>query len=162
MIKLWASRLNIVVALTMSLGKSYTRECSWTVNYFVVVNIIVWLWLDGRGTWLQVDNRNLWFVLIYCDCMCSWAWENDKSHSENLPRSSIAFDSTVPASIPRAPKSTRDAASLSRRWLDMSIWPRALCLLDHRQGSFTALICFDSVIEEHNPFGEPKSRIIST
>lgn len=60
-----------------------------------------------------------------------------------------------PSSICRAIKSMRAAASLSRRWLVRSIWPRGWLRLERRQGSFTALMCFDSVIDEHKPFGAP-------
>ena len=35
----------------------------------------------------------------------------------------------------------------------------ALNLLDLRQGSLTALMCFDSVIDEHNPLGAPNMRM---
>ena len=31
--------------------------------------------------------------------------------------------------------------------------------LDRRQGSFTALICFDSMIDEQSPFGDPNKGI---
>ena len=35
----------------------------------------------------------------------------------------------------------------------------ALYRLDRRQGSFTALICFDSVIDEQSPLGDPNKGI---
>jgi hypothetical protein len=49
--------------------------------------------------------------------------------------------------------------SLSIREFVSNIWFKALKRLERRQGSFTALMCLDSVIEEHKPFGDPKSMI---
>lgn len=63
------------------------------------------------------------------------------------------------SSIPRRVKSTRAADSLSRRWFMYSICFRALYLFERRQGCLTALICLDSVIEEHRPLGAPNSRM---
>lgn len=54
----------------------------------------------------------------------------------------------ISKSNPRNMKSTRDADSLSMRWFVMSIWPNTWKQLDRHQGSFMALICFDSVIED--------------
>jgi hypothetical protein len=55
-----------------------------------------------------------------------------------------------PLSIPRDLKSIRQAASLSSRWLVSSICPRASKWLERRQGSLTAFMCLDSVIDEHS------------
>lgn len=68
---------------------------------------------------------------------------------------------TDPDNIPRLWKSTLAAASLSKRSLVLSISPRGWFLLDRRQGFLTAIMCFDSVIEEHRPFGAPKFRMCS-
>ena len=68
-------------------------------------------------------------------------------------------DRQVPSSMPRLAKSTRAAASLSSRWSVSSIWLSALKRLERCYGSFTALICLDSVIEEQRPFGAPKACI---
>lgn len=61
--------------------------------------------------------------------------------------------------MPRRTKSVRIAVSLSRRVLVVIICIVALYRLDRRQGSFTALICFDSVIDEQRPLGAPNARI---
>ena len=65
------------------------------------------------------------------------------------------------SSIPRFAKSERAAANCTSLWFVVSIWLSALFLFDRRQGSLTARICWDSVIEELIPFGAPKSRIRS-
>ena len=62
-------------------------------------------------------------------------------------------------SILWASKLAREAAGNESRWLVWSICPMALCLLDHCQGFFTAVMCFDSVIDVHSPFGAPNKRI---
>lgn len=41
------------------------------------------------------------------------------------------------------------AASLSRHWFVSNICPSTLNLLNHCHNSFTALMCFDSVMDEH-------------
>ena len=43
----------------------------------------------------------------------------------------------------------------------MSICLSALNLLEHHHGSLTAQMCFDSVIDEHSPFGAPNNLISS-
>ena len=58
-------------------------------------------------------------------------------------------------SIPCFSKSTAAAASLSIHWFVSNIWPSALYLLERLHGSFTALICFDSVIDVQRLFGVP-------
>ena len=68
-------------------------------------------------------------------------------------------DKHVPSSMPHLVKSTQVAASLSSRELVISICPKASQRLDCLQGSFTALMCFDSVIEEQRPFGVLNTRI---
>ena len=66
---------------------------------------------------------------------------------------------TSPPSMPHALKSARDAASLPSRLLVNNIWPRASYQFERLHGSLTALMCFDSVIEEHKPLEAPNSRI---
>jgi hypothetical protein len=69
------------------------------------------------------------------------------------------YEDVVPSIIP-SPKNIWPAdASLSRREFVTSICFKALYRLERRQGSLTAMMCFDSVIDEHKPFGEPKSRM---
>ena len=65
---------------------------------------------------------------------------------------------TDPLSIPRLAKSTRAADSLSRREFVVSICFSASQRLDRRQGSFTTLMCFDSVMDEQSQFGAPNAR----
>ena len=67
-------------------------------------------------------------------------------------------DLEVGGSIPRRTKSVCMAANLSRCVLVVSICIVALYRLDRRHGSFTDLMCFDSVIDEHKPFGAPNAR----
>lgn len=65
----------------------------------------------------------------------------------------------VPSSMPRDVKSIRAAINLSMRELIMSIWLSASYRFDRRHGFLTAVICFDSVIDEQSPFGAPKFSI---
>ena len=58
-----------------------------------------------------------------------------------------------PTSILQALKSVQEAASLS------SLWPRASKWLEQCQGSLTALMCLDLVIEEQRPLGVPIRKI---
>ena len=58
-------------------------------------------------------------------------------------------------SMPQEESSTQNAASLLRHWLISNIWPRGSFRLDQHQGFLTALMCFDSVIDEQSPFGAP-------
>ena len=51
---------------------------------------------------------------------------------------------------------TRAAVSFSMRRFVSMIWWMALYRLDRRHGRLTAVICFDSVMDEHSPFGAPK------
>ena len=60
---------------------------------------------------------------------------------------------TESSSIPQLAKSTCTATSLSRWAFVVSICFSASQQLDHCQGSFTAGIHFDLVIDEHSPFG---------
>ena len=66
-------------------------------------------------------------------------------------------DKHVPLSMPQLAKSARVAANLCSHELVMSICPKAFQRLDHLQGSFTALMCLDSVIEEQSLFGAPNA-----
>src|SRR5229473_5780952 len=71
----------------------------------------------------------------------------------------IAYKTSL-SSMPHAVKSAWDAAILSSCWLVNNIWPRASYQFEHLHSSLTALMCFDSVIEEHKPLGAPNSWII--
>jgi len=62
----------------------------------------------------------------------------------------------VPCNMPRDEKSARAAANLSFHVLMVSICFSASYLLDRRHGFLTAVMCFDSVIDEQRPFGTPK------
>ena len=57
--------------------------------------------------------------------------------------------------LPVAPKWAQNAARPSVCWLIVSIWHRALYWFDQCHGFLTALMCFDSVIDEQMPFGAP-------
>jgi hypothetical protein len=61
------------------------------------------------------------------------------------------YEEVVPAIIPCSEKTRCAKAILSMREFVRSISTKALCRLERRQGSFTAFICFDSVMEEHKP-----------
>ena len=63
--------------------------------------------------------------------------------------------SNGPSSILRTAKLTWDAASLSKRWFVNSFWLSAWLQLEQHQGSLTALMCLDSVLDEQRPFGAP-------
>ena len=75
---------------------------------------------------------------------------------KDLPKISNLLIHIGPLSIPQFMKSLRAAINWSSRWFVTSIWPSAWFLFDRRQGSLTALICLDSVIDEQTPFGAPK------
>ena len=90
----------------------------------------------------------------------SSSWLAASSTVGCLPLRSIAvYDEVEPAIIPCSAKVLRANDILSKREFVRSICSSALCQLEHRQGSFTALICFDSVMEKHKPLGEPNRQI---
>ena len=74
-------------------------------------------------------------------------------------RTIAVYDDVEPVIIPRSVKAIRANDILSKRELVRSICESALNRLERRQGSFTALICFDSVMDEHRPLGEPNRQI---
>ena len=53
-------------------------------------------------------------------------------------------------------KCTWAAVSFSICQFVSMIWWMALYQLDHHHECLTAAMCFDSVIDEHSPFGAPK------
>lgn len=85
-------------------------------------------------------------------------WEIDRRKQES-PSLQRVSERHVPLSIPCWVKLTCDVASLPRHWLVRSICPSALYRFNRCQGSFTALICCDSVMEEHRPLGAPKAQM---
>ena len=109
-----------------------------------------------------------WFVhgLMYWGSVCDSGMLNkglsvlNCTNHINLWSVPAMSERHVPLSILWAEKLTCTAASLSRRWFVSSICPRALNLLDRCQGYFTALICFDSIMEEQRPFGDPNIQIM--
>ena len=74
-------------------------------------------------------------------------------------RTIVVYDDVEPDIIPRSVKVVCANDILSKREFVQSICSSALCRLERRKGSFTALICFDSVIDEHKPLGEPNKQI---
>jgi hypothetical protein len=103
-----------MVSLTRSFGKHYITKYCWTINYLTVIDIDVWLRLNGMGIWLWCNRRDSLFIFIRC-CMLLFEYARRRPEKEILLRAAKALDKIVPVSIPRASKSTRDAASLSRR-----------------------------------------------
>lgn len=85
----------------------------------------------------------------------------DHARWMNVRKACCAVSRQSPSSMPRSVKSARAVASLSKRWFVNSIRYIALYLFERRHGSFTALICFDSVMEEQSPFGAPKAQMRS-
>ena len=73
-----------------------------------------------------------------------------------------AMEWGLPSSISSEVKWMRAAASLLMRWFMMSICPSGLFFPERRYGRLTALMCFDSVIEEQSPFGAPNCVIEKT
>jgi len=59
--------------------------------------------------------------------------------------------------MPCAIKLLHMAASLSKHWLMVSIWPSAWYLLEQCHGFFTTVMWRDLVIDKHSPPGAPKS-----
>ena len=72
---------------------------------------------------------------------------------------STVYASVDPCIIPRHVNTELAAVSLSSHVLVSNICGSALNRLDRRHSFLTALICFDSVIEEQRLFGEPKRMI---
>ena len=72
---------------------------------------------------------------------------------------SIVYASVDPCIIPQLVNTELATISLSSCVLVSSICGSALNQLDHCHGFLTALICFDSMIEEQRPLGEPKKMI---
>ena len=64
---------------------------------------------------------------------------------------------TDPLSILQLAKLTHAANSLLRWEFVVSICSSASQRLDRRQGSFTTLMCFDSVMNEQSPFRAPNA-----
>ena len=78
---------------------------------------------------------------------------------EHIQRAASTLPKHVSFNIWHFVKSTREVANLSSHWFVTSIWPSALKQFEWCKGSFTALICFDSMIDEHKPFGAPKAQM---
>ena len=74
-------------------------------------------------------------------------------------RSIAVYDDVEPDIRPCSVKILRANDILSNREFVRSICSSALYRLERRHGSFTALICFDSVMDEHRPFGEPNRQM---
>ena len=60
-------------------------------------------------------------------------------------------------SIPQFEKSVQAAVSWSICWFVTKICPRGWFWFEQHQGSLTALMCLDSVVEEQSLLGAPKS-----
>ena len=90
----------------------------------------------------------------------SWLASSTTGTAGGSPLKSIAvYDDVEPDIIPRSVKVLRANDILSKREFVRSICSSALYRLERRQGSLTALMCFDSVMDEHKPLGEPKRHI---
>ena len=85
------------------------------------------------------------------DTECNAEWD-----SLNWQRTS---SKAVPSSIPQLVKSMCAAASLLRWEFVVSICLNALQQLDQHHGSFTTLICFNSVMNEQSPLGAPYAQM---
>jgi len=118
--------------------------------------------VQGRSTSIKIisniPGRDA-SLTTYVDGSSSTAPSSLSSRSNRI--ASIPTGRSGPSSMLCSVKCRRAPASLSRRWLVTSICPRASNLFERRQGSLTARICFDSVIDEHRPFGAPNSSISS-
>ena len=71
----------------------------------------------------------------------------------------MVYDEVVPVIIPRSEKVLHTNDILSKWEFVQSICSSARYQLEHCQGSFTDLMCFDSIMEEHKPLGEPNRQI---
>lgn len=89
----------------------------------------------------------------------SWFKSTSIGSGSSPLRSIAVYDDVEPDIIPCSVKVLRAYDILSSREFVRSICISALNRLERRQGSFTALMCFDSVIDEHKPLGEPNRQI---
>jgi len=90
----------------------------------------------------------------------SSSWSASTGTAGCSPLRSIAvYDDVEPVIIPCSVKVLRANDILSKREFVRSICTSALYRLERRQVSFTTLICFDSIIDEHKPLGEPNRQI---
>ena len=139
---------------TNSLRQLDTSFYSWPCN---ILSIFIIIGYCNKQRNLFIRHRGLSTELACNALVGASVWRSlNQSRHENIPSFVKIHDRHMPLSMPHLLKSALAAASLSVCWLLRSIWPRVSKWLDCCQGSFTALMCFNSVMDEHRPFGAPK------